>query len=65
MYNPCSEEILNPIIKKIANKAKSNTQIIFNNPKHEKILYLNGFIHTATFDYEWQNGIKIFKLIKN
>lgn len=64
MYNPCSEEILNPIIKKIANKAKSNTQIIYNNPKHEKILYENGFIHTATFDDEWQNGIKIFKLTK-
>ena len=65
MYNPCSEEILYPIINKIANQSKSNTQIIYNNPKHEKILYAKGFINTATYDDEWQNGIKIFTLIKN
>ena len=64
MYNPCSAEILKPIIKKIANTSKSNTQIIYNYPKHEKILYQYGFISIAEFVDEWGNGIKIFKLIK-
>ena len=65
MYNPCSEEILSPIIKKIVNQSNSETKIIYNNPVHEKILYENGFINIAEYDDEWGNGIKIFKLIKN
>ena len=65
MYNPCSEEILSPIIKKIVNQSKSETKIIYNNPVHEKILYENGFINIAEYDDEWGNGIKIFKLKKN
>ena len=65
LYNPCSEEILNPIIKKIVNQSNSETKIIYNNPVHEKILFENGFIDIAEYDDEWENGIKIFKLIKN
>ena len=45
MYNPCSEEILNPIIKKIAAQCTSETLIIYNNPVHENILLRNGFIN--------------------
>ena len=65
MYNPCSEEILNPIIQKIVKQSNLETKIIYNNPVHENILIENGFINMAEYDDEWGNGIKIFKLIKN
>ena len=65
MYNPCSEKILKPIIKKIAIQCASNTQIIYNNPKHENILYENGFIDISEFEDEWGNGIKLYKLLKD
>ena len=65
MYNPCSKEILNPIIQKIVKQSNLETKIIYNNPVHENILYENGFINIAEYDDEWGNGIKIFKLIKN
>jgi len=64
MYNPCSDDILSPIIKNIAECASNDKTIIYNFPKYEEILIANGFKCLKKFDDEWGNGIKIFKLYK-
>ncbi len=65
MYNPCSAEILTPIIRKIKESASNNKTIIYNFPKYEEVLIKNEFKYISTFDDEWGNGIKIFKFYKN
>ena len=62
LYNPCSSEILLPIIKKIVDTSNEKKTLIYNFPKYEEILLLNGFRYVKTFEDEWGNGIKIYEL---
>ena len=62
LYNPCSSEILLPIIKKIVETSNEKKTLIYNYPKYEEILLINGFKYIKTFEDEWGNGIKIYEL---
>ena len=62
LYNPCSSEILSPIIKKIVETSNERKTLIYNFPKHEEILFLNGFKYIKTFEDEWGNGIRVYEL---